>query len=101
MIYHHRTYKLQCHGLGVLPALELSDNSISFSPTALSDVTTTSISVLNPALSRLNSAVIRGAVQPQGPKSFEFVIPRGIPITICPQVGVVNLGEVRFKKYAY
>ena len=82
----------------MLPALELSENAINFIPTALNDVSTASLSVCNPVLSRLNSAVIRGAVQPQGTKSFEFIVPTGFPITVCPQVGVVKLGEVSFQK---
>ena len=60
----------------------------------MNDVRTARVSLSNPKLGRLNSAVIRGAVLPQGPKAFEFVVPRGFPISLCPQVGVVPLGEV-------
>lgn len=90
----HRTYKIPCRGLGVLSALELSQNAIEFSATTLYDTSIATITVSNPHLGRLNSAVIRGALLPQGPKMFEFVVPPEYPITVCPQVGEVPLGEV-------
>ena len=61
----------------------------------MNNVRTARVSLRNPKLGRLNSAVIRGAVLQQGPKAFEFVVPRGFPISVCPQVGVVPLGKVR------
>ena len=89
-----RTYKLPCSGVGILPSLELSENTINFAATPINDTSTATISVRNPRLSRLNSAVIRGAVLPQGPKMFEFVVPEGSPITMCPKVATVGLGQV-------
>ena len=94
-----RTFKLSCHGTGILPSLELSENAINFAPTVVNNVRTTRVSLRNPKLGRLNSAVIRGAVLQQGPKAFEFVVPRGFPISVCPQVGVVPLGKVRGQHY--
>ena len=85
---------MPCQGVGILPALELSENVINFAATPVNDTSTTTITVCNPKLSRLNSAVIRGAVLAQGPKSFEFVIPEDSPISVCPKVATVGLGEV-------
>ncbi len=90
----NRTYKIPCRGVGVLPALELSHNAINFSATALGDSATTSVRVSNPRQGRLSSAVIRGALLPQGPKMYEFSVPPGCPFTVSPQVGEVPLGEV-------
>ena len=92
-----RTFKLPCHGTGILPSLELSENAINFAPTVMNNVRTARVSLRNPKLGRLNSAVIRGAVLQQGPKAFEFVVPQGFPISVCPQVGVVPLGKVRMR----
>lgn len=89
-----RTYKISCRGLGVLPALELSHNAINYSATALGSSNTVSLKVSNPKLSRLSSAVIRGALMPQGPKMFEFSVPQDCPISVCPRVGEVPLGGV-------
>ena len=89
-----RTYKLPCSGVGILPALELSENTITFAATPVNDRSTATISVCNPRLSRLNSAVIRGAVSAQGPKMFEFVLPEGSPFSVCPKVATLKLGQV-------
>ena len=94
MWFYFRTYKLPCSGVGILPALELSENNINFAATPVNDSSTATISVRNPRLSRLNSAVIRGAVQTQGPKMFEFVLPEGSPFSVCPKVATVKLGQV-------
>ena len=90
----NRTFKLPCQGIGVLPALELSESVINFAATAVNDTSSAAISVRNPRLSRLNSAVIRRAVMTQGQKMFEFVVPEDSHITICPKVAAVTLGEV-------
>lgn len=113
-----QTFKLPCYGRGFLPPLALSVTSINFKPTTVGDISSARgslplppspplsslslslpalfpVTVANPKLSRLNSAVIRGATLPQGPKAFEFLLPEGAPISLSPQVGVVPLGEVR------
>lgn len=89
-----RTYKISCRGVGVLPALELSHNAINFSATALDSSNTASLRVSNPRLGRLSSAVIRGALVPQGPKIFDFSVPPDSPISVSPRVGEVPLGGV-------
>ena len=94
-----RTFKLSCQGTGILPSLELSENAINFAPTVVNNVRTARVSLRNPKLGRLNSAVIRGAILQQGPKAFEFIVPQGFPISVCPQVGVVPLGKVRGQQY--
>ena len=92
---YHRTYKLPCQGTGVLPPLSLSSNAISFCPTAVGDRSRAVVTLSNPRLGRLHSAVIRGAVLPQGPKAFEFLLPPDCPFSVSPRVGVVQPGEVR------
>lgn len=99
VIVLYRTYKIPCHGVGVLPALELSENAINFTATALDNTSIATLTVRNPRLGRLNSAVIRGALLPQGPKMFEFAVPDEYPITVCPQVGEIPLGEVSSCKF--
>ena len=99
-LLYPRTFKLPCHGTGILPSLELSENAINFAPTIVNNVRTARVSLHNPKLGRLNSAVIRGAILQQGPKAFEFIVPRGFPISVCPQVGVVPLGKVRRQQYS-
>lgn len=90
----NRTYRMECKALGVLPPLELPNNNISFIPTCIGNSNSTRISINNPKLSRLNSAVIRGDAPPQGRNAFHFSPLPGCPITFSPQVGVVPLGEV-------
>ena len=94
-LLYPRTFKLPCHGTGILPSLELSEYAINFAPTVVNNVRTARVSLRNPKLGRLNSAVIRGAILQQGPKAFEFIVPRGFPVSVCPQVGVVPLGKVQ------
>lgn len=91
----HRTYKLPCQGTGVLPPLSLSPNAISFCPTAVGDRSHAVVTLSNPRLGRLHSAVIRRAVLPPGPKAFEFLLPPDCAFSVSPRVGVVQLGEVR------
>ena len=93
-----RTFQIPCWGRGVLPSLKMSTNAITFAPTALSDTNTTRITLANPRLSRLSSPVIQGAILPQGAKAFEFLVPEGVPVTVSPRVGTIQLGEVRKKR---
>lgn len=53
------------------------------------------VTLSNPHLGRLHSAVIRGAMLPQGPKAFEFLLPPHWPVSVSPRVGVVQPGKVR------
>ena len=96
-----RTFKLSCHGTGILPSLELSENAINFAPTVVNNVRTTRVSLRNPKLGRLNSAVIRGAVLQQGPKAFEFVVPRGFPISVCTHRAEYIYGIRMYHIYIY
>jgi hypothetical protein len=89
----NRSFKISCKGRGVLPSLKLSENVVNFAATPLDSLTTARISITNPRLSRLSSAVIRGAVLPQGPKVFEFSVPDGVPMEISPRVGTIDLDE--------
>ncbi|CAI8016934.1 Cilia- and flagella-associated protein 74, partial [Geodia barretti] len=89
----NRSFKISCKGRGVLPSLKLPENVVNFSATPLNSLITARISITNTRLGRLSSAVIRGAVLPQGPKVFEFSVPDGVPMEISPRVGTIDLDE--------
>ena len=67
---------------------------MNFAATPLNSTVMARISISNPKLSRLSSPVIRGAILPQGPKAFEFLVPDGVPLSISPCVGTIGLDEV-------
>ena len=67
---------------------------MNFAATPLNSTAIARISISNPKLSRLSSPVIRGAILPQGPKAFEFLVPDGVPLSISPRVGTIGLDEV-------
>ena len=91
-----RSFKISCRGKGVLPSLKLSQNLVKFAATPLNSLSTARVAITNQRLGRLSSPVIRGAVLPQGAKSFEFWVPSGVPLEVSPRVGTVGLDEVRF-----
>ncbi|KAL8198460.1 UNVERIFIED_CONTAM: hypothetical protein K2H54_011781, partial [Gekko kuhli] len=103
----NRQFKLSCKAIGVHPPLELSHSLVQFSATALNDVSTATLFVINNhvSLNQFTHAVPRigkGDVAPVGPTSFQFVIPEDSPITIMPCVGTVlpgkkSLVEVSFR----
>ena len=72
----------------------MSHNVVNFAATPVNSTTTARIALSNPKHSRLSSPVIRGAILPQGPKVFEFLVPDGIPLEISPRVGTIGLDEV-------
>ena len=74
--------------------MKLSQTAITFKATPLGTTSFASFNVHNPRLSRMDSAVIRGVAPPQCTKMFEFCVPKDIPITISPHVGIVKPGEV-------
>ena len=37
---------------------------------------------------------ISGEIAPVGPTSFEFMVPKDAPVTICPSVGTIQPGKV-------
>ena len=90
-----RDVELAVRGTGVLSGLSLSHSAISFTATPYGTISLARLSVHNPCLSRMDSAVIRGVAPPQGTKMFEFHVPDGLPIKICPHTGSVETGKVR------
>ncbi|XP_023933583.1 fibrillin-2 [Lingula anatina] len=89
---------IACTGIGVHPPLDLSNQIIHFRATALTDVSTATIHVINShtSMNEYTHPVPRigkGAIAPVGPTSFEFVVPEGAPLTVSPAVGTVEPGK--------
>ncbi|KAL5014796.1 hypothetical protein ScPMuIL_009066 [Solemya velum] len=94
----NREFKIQCKGVGVHPPLELSNQVIHFAATALYDVSTASLHVINSHTSTNEFThpvprIGKGDIVPTGPTSFEFMIPEDSPITISPSVGTIDPGK--------
>nr|XP_042708763.1 cilia- and flagella-associated protein 74 isoform X3 [Chrysemys picta bellii] len=94
----NRQFKLSCKAVGVHPPLELSHSLVKFAATALNDVSTATLYVINAhvSLNRFTHAVPRigkGEIAPVGPTSFEFLVPEDSPVTIMPSVGTVLPGK--------
>ncbi|XP_025038457.2 cilia- and flagella-associated protein 74 isoform X2 [Pelodiscus sinensis] len=94
----NRQFKLSCKAVGVHPPLELSHSLVKFAATALNDVSTATLYVVNShvSLNRFTHAVPRignGETAPVGPTSFEFLVPEESPVTIMPSVGTVLPGK--------
>ncbi|XP_063001518.1 cilia- and flagella-associated protein 74 [Elgaria multicarinata webbii] len=94
----NRQFKLSCKAVGVHPPLELSHSLVQFSTTALYDVSTATLFVLNSHVSlnqftHFGPKIGEGEVAPVGPTSFQFLVPEDSPITIVPCVGTVLPGK--------
>ncbi|XP_010123969.1 PREDICTED: uncharacterized protein CFAP74 [Chlamydotis macqueenii] len=94
----NRQFKLSCRAVGVHPPLELSHSLVQFAATALNDVSTATLYVMNSHVSvnHFTHAVPRagsGEAAPVGPTSFEFCVPEDCPVTITPSVGTVSPGK--------
>ncbi|XP_050787587.1 cilia- and flagella-associated protein 74 isoform X8 [Gopherus flavomarginatus] len=94
----NRQFKLSCKAVGVHPPLELSHSLVKFAATALNDVSTATLYVINAhvSLNCFTHAVPRigkGEIAPVGPTSFEFLVPEDSPVTIMPSVGTVLPGK--------
>ncbi|XP_043355849.1 cilia- and flagella-associated protein 74 isoform X5 [Dermochelys coriacea] len=94
----NRQFKLSCKAIGVHPPLELSHSLVKFAATALNDVSTATLYVINAhvSLNRFTHTVPRigkGEIAPVGPTSFEFLVPEDSPVTIMPSVGTVLPGK--------
>uniref|UniRef100_A0A8B9E8A7 Cilia and flagella associated protein 74 n=1 Tax=Anser cygnoides TaxID=8845 RepID=A0A8B9E8A7_ANSCY len=94
----NRRFKLSCRAVGVHPPLELSHSLVQFAATALNDVSTATLYVMNSHVSvnHFTHAVPRignGEVAPVGPTSFEFCVPEDCPVTVTPSVGTVLPGK--------
>ncbi|XP_068514732.1 cilia- and flagella-associated protein 74 isoform X12 [Anas acuta] len=94
----NRRFKLSCRAVGVHPPLELSHSLVQFAATALNDVSTATLYVMNSHVSvnHFTHAVPRidsGEIAHVGPTSFEFHVPEDCPVTVTPSVGTVLPGK--------
>ncbi|XP_043851370.1 cilia- and flagella-associated protein 74 [Dromiciops gliroides] len=94
----NREFTLSCKAIGVYPPLELSHYRVKFAATALFDMSTVTLYVINShtSMNSLTHAVPRlgsGEIAPMGPTSFEFLLPDNAPIMIIPSVGTVLPGK--------
>ncbi|CAK8682360.1 unnamed protein product [Clavelina lepadiformis] len=94
----NRDFPVHCTAVGVHPPLELSQQVIYFPATALDDVTTAFVHVINNHTSANEFThpvprIGKGDIVPVGATSFEFMVPEGAPVSITPAVGTVNPGE--------
>ncbi|KAM8927645.1 cilia- and flagella-associated protein 74 [Pelodytes ibericus] len=94
----NRQFKVTCKAVGVHPPLELSHSLVQFPATALNDVSTATIYVVNSHTSRNEFThpvprIGKGNIAPVGPTSFEIHVPEGLPVTVSPMVGTVLPGE--------
>nr|CAB3230261.1 uncharacterized protein KIAA1751 homolog [Phallusia mammillata] len=94
----NRDFPLHCKAVGVHPPLDLSHQVVHFAATALDDVSTALIHVINAHTSANEFThpvprIGKGDIVPVGPTSFEFVLPGDSPISVTPCVGTVNPGE--------
>ncbi|XP_064027990.1 cilia- and flagella-associated protein 74 isoform X2 [Pogoniulus pusillus] len=94
----NRQFKLSCKAVGVHPPLELSHSLVQFAATALNDVSTATLHVINSHqsgkhLTRAGPRSSDGEAAPAGPASFEFCVPEDCPVSITPSVGTVLPGK--------
>ncbi|XP_027711280.1 cilia- and flagella-associated protein 74 isoform X2 [Vombatus ursinus] len=94
----NREFTLSCKAIGVHPPLELSHYRVKFAATALFDMSTVTLYVINSHINMnpLTHSVPRigsGEIAPVGPTSFEFLLPDNAPIMIIPSVGTVLPGK--------
>ncbi|XP_053308414.1 cilia- and flagella-associated protein 74 [Spea bombifrons] len=94
----NRQFRISCKAVGVHPPLELSHSLIQFPATALNDISTATLYVINSHTSRneFTHPVPRiggGDIAPVGPTSFEIHVPDDVPVTVSPSVGTVLPGE--------
>ncbi|XP_020831607.1 cilia- and flagella-associated protein 74 isoform X2 [Phascolarctos cinereus] len=94
----NREFTLSCKAIGVHPPLELSHYRVKFAATALFDMSTVTLYVINSHINMnpLTHSVPRigsGEIAPVGPTSFEFLLPDKAPIMIIPSVGTVLPGK--------
>ncbi|KAK7476539.1 hypothetical protein BaRGS_00032219 [Batillaria attramentaria] len=92
-------FKISCVGVGVLPPLQLSHQVVHFAATALYDVSTASVNVVNHHTSSnefthpVPRIGTKGEICPVEPTSYEFVVPPGVPLTVSPAVGTIDPGK--------
>ncbi|OAF71815.1 hypothetical protein A3Q56_00435 [Intoshia linei] len=90
----NRCFSFNITGVGVLPPLRFSYNFIKFAATAVGDICTEKVHLINHHVS-LNQfthplpRIANGKPLPIGPISYEFKLEKDIPISISPIVGVI------------
>ncbi|XP_078281238.1 cilia- and flagella-associated protein 74 isoform X2 [Rhinoraja longicauda] len=94
----NRDFKISCQAIGVLPPLHLSHSVVHFAATALYDMATVTLYVVNSHTSRneFTHPVPRigtGEIALVGPSTFEFIVPESSSLTIVPAVGTVKPGQ--------
>ncbi|XP_029434066.1 cilia- and flagella-associated protein 74 isoform X2 [Rhinatrema bivittatum] len=94
----NRQFKVLCKAIGVHPPLALSHSLVRFAATALNDISTAILYVINSHISRNDYThdvprIGKGEIAPVGPTSFEFHVPEDSSIDIVPSVGTVWPGE--------
>nr|KAG5691853.1 hypothetical protein BaRGS_033457 [Batillaria attramentaria] len=77
----------------------LSHQVVHFAATALYDVSTASVNVVNHHTSSnefthpVPRIGTKGEICPVEPTSYEFVVPPGVPLTVSPAVGTIDPGK--------
>ncbi|XP_032903781.1 cilia- and flagella-associated protein 74 [Amblyraja radiata] len=94
----NRNFKISCKAIGVRPPLHLSHSVVHFAATALNDMATVTLYVVNSHTSRneFTHPVPRigtGEIALVGPTMFEFIVPESSSLTIVPAVGTVKPGQ--------
>ncbi|XP_062888913.1 cilia- and flagella-associated protein 74 [Mobula hypostoma] len=94
----NREFRISCTAVGVLPPLQLSHSVVHFAATALYDMSTVTLYVVNSRTSQNKfthpeTRIRSGEVAPVGPATFEFIIPEFSHLTIVPAVGTVLPGQ--------
>ncbi|XP_075460955.1 cilia- and flagella-associated protein 74 [Ascaphus truei] len=94
----NRQFKVFCKAVGVHPPLELSHSLIQFPATALNDISTAILYVINSHTSGNEFThpvprIGKGHIAPVAPTSFEFHVSEDSPVTISPLVGTILPGE--------
>lgn len=94
----NRSFEIRCRAVGVHPPLCLSHQIIKFAATALYDVRSEVVDVIN-AHTDANEfthpvpRIGKEKIAPVGATSFEFQLPSEAPFNIYPLVGTVEPGE--------
>ncbi|XP_051894977.1 LOW QUALITY PROTEIN: cilia- and flagella-associated protein 74 [Pristis pectinata] len=94
----NRDFQISCKAVGVVPPLHLSHSVVHFAATALNNIATVTLYVVNSHTSQneFTHQVPRigsGEIAPVGPTTFEFIVPESSSLTIVPAVGTVLPGQ--------
>ena len=90
---YDRDYSISCTGRGVQSGLQLSHTKVTFRSTVVDDFSFANIHISNPKIARLSSAKVRGVAPVNSDRIFQFDVPKGFPIRITPEAGVIATGQ--------